>query len=441
MRQAKTCSMRPNHDDVKSSDFRCADLVLQTSFSVGVGARHASATPDAGFDPQHIRVLLWYWGRRGAGGQLTSVLANALRKRSDVVLSLSVSRQSEMRAAFRQLGLPLDEVPTYAGPLGFLAASLNVRRATQRLVAQARSFRADVVVSVMTHLWTPLVAPALQRAGIAYVPMIHDAAVHPGDVGLLWGWRLRRELAAASMAVTFSRAVERQVRALRPELPLARVTLGAHLPGMMPHPAANPAPLPAGPDFLLFGRLRRYKGLDLLRDAFQEVRERHPTARLRIVGQGAVDKLAPGLASLPGVTVEQRWVDEAEIPALMAAADVVVLPYREASQSGVVPIALACGVPVVATAVGGLAEQIEDGVNGAVVATPSAPALAAAMLRLCDASLRARLRRGAQGSGATLSDWDGHAAALVAALRAGIAPPVRADAMEPVYAAPFAVQG
>jgi len=366
-----------------------------------------------------MRILLWYWGRRGAGGQLTLVLAEALARRRDVALALSLSRQAELRRETEALGLPADVVDTYAGAAGFLLGTLRVPLLARRLVRQARDFRADAVVSVMTHLWTPLVAPALRRAGIDFVPMVHDALPHPGDrLGPLWDWRLDRELDAARCAIALSGAVEVALRARRPALPVMRLPLGAHLPAglLRAAPARGPG---RGPEFLLFGRLRAYKGLDLLRDAFRLLHQHHPEARLRVVGEGDAEGLAPGLSALPGVRVEPRWVAEAEIPDLIAGADALVLPYREASQSGVVSLAFALGVPVVATPVGGLAEQVTDGVNGTLAAAPEPGALAAAMARLCDPALRARLAQGARETGQGLADWDAQAAALLEALRAG----------------------
>ena len=361
-----------------------------------------------------MRLLFWYWGRRGAGGQLTLSLAEALARRPDAALAFSLSRQADLLPEIAALGLPTDAVDTYGSTAGFLLNLPRVPFLARRLAAQARAHRADAVVSVMTHLWTPLVAPALRRAGIPFVPLVHDAAPHPGDPGLWWGWRLDRELDAARMAIALSGAVEAALRARRPDLPVVRLPLGAHLPE-----AALRAATPTGPaaDFLLFGRLRAYKGLDLLRDAFRLLRRRHPEARLRVVGEGDAEALAPGLSALEGVRVEPRWVAEADIPPLLAAAGALVLPYREASQSGVVSLAHALGVPVVATPVGGLAEQVTDGVDGAVAATAEPAALAEAMARLCDPAERDRLAAGARRTGRALADWDAQAAALLDALR------------------------
>jgi glycosyltransferase involved in cell wall biosynthesis len=164
--------------------------------------------------------------------------------------------------------------------------------------------------------------------------------------------------------------------------------------------------------------MRPYKGLDLLRDAFRLLRTRHSDARLRVVGEGRVEVLAPGLAGLPGARVEARWVAEAEIPNLIRSADALVLPYREASQSGVIPLGFALGVPAVVTPVGGLAEQVKDGETGAVAKAVSPEALAGAMERLCRPQERARLAEGARRAGLRLADWDAHAEALVNGLRA-----------------------
>jgi glycosyltransferase involved in cell wall biosynthesis len=171
----------------------------------------------------------------------------------------------------------------------------------------------------------------------------------------------------------------------------------------------------------MFGRLRAYKGLDLLRDAWPLLRASCPTAELRVVGEGEAEALAPGIGALPGVTLDCRWVAEAELPGLLAASDAILLPYREASQSGVVGLAFALGVPAVATPVGGLAEQVTDGVTGTVAASVTPAALAEAMARLCDPATRARLADGAREAGRALADWDAQAATLLAVMRGFLA--------------------
>lgn len=348
-----------------------------------------------------MRILLWYWGRRGGGAQFTLALARAMAHRRGLETSLSLSRQGDLTPAIAALGLPCDQVDTYRDRMGFLLGTLRIPLLARRLVAQAREMRADVVISGMTHLWTPLVAPALARAGIPYVPVVHDGLPHPGDPAMLWNWRLDTELRRARGAIALSSAVEAVLHARRPDLPILRLPIGAHLPADIP-PRAAPAEGP--PTFLFFGRLRAYKGLDLLRDAWAMLPP--GLARLRVVGEGDIEACAPGLAALPGVTVESRWVGDTEMVPLVAGAHAVVLPYREASQSGVAPIALACGVPVLGTAVGGLAEQIPDGTGGLLV-PPEPAALAEGLRRLLDPATHRRLSEGALAAGAALGDWDG----------------------------------
>jgi glycosyltransferase involved in cell wall biosynthesis len=362
-----------------------------------------------------VRLLLWYWGRKGAGGQLTLSFARALQRRADVQVALSVSAQADLLPDLAALGLPMDAVPTYASAAGFAAGFLRVPSLSRRLRRQALAFRADAVVSVMTHLWTPLVAPGLQRAGLRYVPMVHDAEPHPGDPGLFWEWRLTRELDAAAAAIAFSDSVAAGIARRRPGLPVHRLDLGALLPARA---GAAPRATDGTVRFVNLGRLRAYKGLDLLRDAWPMVSARHPEARLLVAGEGDAEGLAPGLSALPGVEVQARWLSEAEMAALAGGADVVVLPYREASQSGVAPLAHGLGVPVVATPVGGLAEQVRDGVDGLLAREMTAASLAGAMVAACDGPTRARLAAGARETALRLNDWDAMACRLVAALEA-----------------------
>lgn len=170
-------------------------------------------------------------------------------------------------------------------------------------------------------------------------------------------------------------------------------------------------PLPAelagaeGPVILFFGLLRPYKGIDTLLEAFRRVEG----AELWIAGNPRMDiePLRRLAAEAPGrVRFLDRFVEDAEIPAIMRRADLVVLPYRDVEHSGVLYAALAFGKPLVLSAVGGFPEVAAQG--AARLVPPEDPAaLAAALAELVgDEDARAELAAAAARAAAGAYSWD-----------------------------------
>ena len=143
-----------------------------------------------------------------------------------------------------------------------------------------------------------------------------------------------------------------------------RVHVIAH--GAFAHLAELPAAPPPFPTdkrvVLFFGLLRPYKGLDVLLQAWRGIDD----AELWIVGMPRMDVAALMADAPPNVRLVPRFVADAELPAYFARADLVVLPYREIEQSGVLFTALAFGKPLLVSDVGGFAELAERGAAHAV---------------------------------------------------------------------------
>jgi glycosyltransferase involved in cell wall biosynthesis len=107
------------------------------------------------------------------------------------------------------------------------------------------------------------------------------------------------------------------------------------------------------------------------------------------------------------VRVENRWIEETEIPGIFAATDLAVLPYREASQSAVVATAFAVGMPCVATPIPGLCEQVADGLTGVISTGPSPAEYAEAVAKvLRDPAFYARLSQGCITAANTTLSWE-----------------------------------
>lgn len=176
-----------------------------------------------------------------------------------------------------------------------------------------------------------------------------------------------------------------------------------------PHPPnfeVRAAPLPRwnGVKLLFLGYVRPYKGVDLALDALAELPADYTLTiagefwtpieewRNRISDAGLSDR----------VNIRPTYQTEREIEALLASHHILVCPYRDATQSGLVPLAFAAGRPVVATDVGGLAEAVRHGVDG-VICRPEADDLRDGVLTAV-ADLP-RLARNAQDAAITWHDY------------------------------------
>jgi glycosyltransferase involved in cell wall biosynthesis len=213
-------------------------------------------------------------------------------------------------------------------------------------------------------------AAALRLLGARVVVIVHDATLHPGD-GFPGQMQLQRLLCrmANGLAVLCDHVGDR----LRQQMPATTLLQFRHPPfGFDLPPVVRKEGLPR---LLCFGRLLPYKGLDLLADALASLPHR---VDVRVVGSGPETASLQALRASPGVSVENRWVAETEIGALLAWSDALILPYREASQSGVAAAAMAAGRPVIATRVGGLQEQLA-GASGARLCEPTADSIAQAI--------------------------------------------------------------
>ncbi len=308
-----------------------------------------------------MNVLVWHWGRRGSGPRFAAALAEAMADLPRVTASLSLAAGAEL---LRSTGAPecALQMPTYRTVGGLLARAVEAPFRVAPLARRLRRLGIGLVVCAMPAPLDLLMLAAARRAGAKALVIVHDADSHPGDGYLLQMALQGRLIRSADGVVALSGHVAASLRARR----LAGVA------GRPPlHIASHPplvfeivsAPLPPGDArpfrLLFFGRLLPYKGFDLLAAAWSALGAEFP-AMLRVVGEGPESPALTRLRALPSVVVENRWVPEDEVGTLLGWADGLVLPYTEASQSGVAAAAIAARRRVVATRVGGVTRQLAD---------------------------------------------------------------------------------
>ncbi len=339
---------------------------------------------------------------RGGIPLLATDLAHRLTADGHDVVLRTWSRQGPARLLPAQrypLAAPESRVyPTAPEPLSW-RNPVHWRRLGRLAAAESE-------VVVLIH-YTTLQAPALhaiaQAAGrTARVVLVCANAVphepRPGDRALVG--RLLR----AVDGVLVHTAAERRAlaRADRP-------------PGRGGGAAAAPARRRAAPGvrrgapprrrLLFFGKVRPYKGVDVLVQALARIED----VRLAVVGEFYRDEaelraLITRLGLADRVQVRPGYLPAERIPALFAAADALVLPYRTATASQLVALAHRHGLPAVATRVGNFPDTVRDGVDGLLCAPGDVDDLERALRALYEPGRLARLRAGV-GSGESADTW------------------------------------
>jgi glycosyltransferase involved in cell wall biosynthesis len=245
------------------------------------------------------------------------------------------------------------------------------------------------------------------------VVSVHDPDPHSGERS----WRTvltRRIMLRSARQFVLHNAAQRSTFCHRYRVDPRR----AHVVHLGPYDAyrafSAEVPSSAGaPMVLFFGRLSPYKGLDVLYRAAARVAEEVPGVRFVVAGRPIGGYAVPSPPDLTGgaaIDVRSHYITNAALADLFQRAAVVVCPYTDATQSGVVMTAYAFGVPVVASHVGGLPEYVNDGQSGLLVPPGDANVLASALIRvLGEPGLHSRLQQGVKEIVAGKLSW-AHAA-------------------------------
>ena len=254
-----------------------------------------------------------------------------------------------------------------------------------------RHFDPDLVV--YNH-WMPFFAPAYgvvaatlrMHKTLRQICVCHNVTPHekrPGD-RLLNRFFLRQ----MDGHIVLSRAVENDLRRLQPKAQIKRVLhpVAESFSGLTNRDEAKKRlNIPANKTVLLFfGYIRRYKGLDILLKAMPQVLAKNADAFLLVVGEfyeprAQFDALVRNGKLEGTLQILDRFVPNDEVGLYFSAADVVVMPYRSATQSGIIPIAYQFAKPVITTRVGGLADFVEEGKTGFLVPPENPEALTASI--------------------------------------------------------------
>lgn len=348
---------------------------------------------------------------RGGIPRHTTLLGEAVAARNIDLQVITFTRQYP-RLLYKGAS---DRDPGQLPPVGFVPDRMLDSIGPVSWTRTARAIAAanpDVVLAVWWHpffapMYGTLLRQVQRRAPEATrLALCHNVLPHETSV-------VDRVLTRAALApvdgLVVHAASQREVAA---ELLGPKPTL------VTPHPTyvvdaevhAPPRSDADGPVTLLFfGLVRPYKGLDVLLRALPAVlRKRH--VRLIVAGEfwEPVESYA-GLISDLGVgdhvDLRPGYVPESDLVKLLGEADLVVAPYRTATQSGVVEMAFGAGVPVVATRVGGLSEQVDHRVDGLLVEPADEAGLASALIAATEADTLRDLSRAA-GSHASGRTWD-----------------------------------
>ncbi len=288
------------------------------------------------------------------------------------------------------LQLPIQPVLTPYNPLTFMKTVIAIKK-----------YKPDVLI---LKYWIPFFAPAFgfilrklkQQTKIRILYNIDNIDFH--ERWLFSNSLTRYALSPADYYMTMSNSVYQSLKRIMPKVAENRIIQSYHptydfykqKKTLSPEKPANEAQ-----QILFFGFIKHYKGLDTLLNAMPLVISKMPKIMLIIVGEvyGNDNKYKNMITTLHierNVEFHAVYVPNEEVQNYFTNADVCVLPYRTATQSGITQLAFAFHMPVIATRVGGLTEVIEEDKNGFLVDPENPEQLAEAILRFYENNCRPR---------------------------------------------------
>lgn len=354
-----------------------------------------------------MKIGLLYLGKSGGISQCMYELAKALSPIADVICYLP--SQNTMLDQFAALPCQMQSFPMRRGAKSLLR-SIITNKESSGIAAAILKDAPDIILDAGSGAWGDVIHRQI-RGRIPIAAIIHDVTRHPGL------WALRDALpnmirpCIADAVVSLSDFSHRELVRKYPNKAHIQSRHGIIMPTGN---VDSQLVAERRKKLLFFGRIDPYKGLDVLVKAFGIAKKVDPELSLTIIGRGTIAKNLRDEISHLNIGLVNRYVSDDEISKAVQSHGVIVLPYTSATQSGVAAIALANGLPCVASDVGALPEQVIDGENGLIVPPNDPQKLASALLEIShDCETAARMSEATFHLGNSRYSWDVIAEELV----------------------------
>ena len=312
-----------------------------------------------------LKIVFVYLGQQGGGTALDACeLAEGLSQYADVlcvVSSKSASYKQWLMAAQSNSNLKVMGVKTTKKYLFGFLSFLNVTK-FWKINRQIQKFCPDVVYSHMAHPWECMIIPSIKCK--LKLKGVHDVKLHQGEDSLFQRLKNRLFSYKSNSFVVFSDFSRKELvnQGVNKEN-IVTISLGC-TKLLVKNRRID---LDCHKKVLFFGRLIKYKGLEVLFKSMEVVRREHPDVKFVIAGRGEISDYSHYLSEYEDmIELHNEWVLDEDIERYCSEVDFVVAPYIESTQSGVVVMAYSFGKPVIVSNCGGLPEQVVVGKTGII---------------------------------------------------------------------------
>jgi starch synthase len=313
------------------------------------------------------KVLLLSLQKFGGGAIDSLEMSNALMENKFFYYIL-ISEGNELSDKFTDSDYrKVIKIKTFASNyLSFLVNTLLLFRWIS-VIQILRKIKPDIVHITHFHIWCFFVY--LLRPIFKYKIFygVYDNPYEPKEEPVfLMNFFEKFFVKKADLILTYSNFMKESIKKYVSNKTIEVLPLGIHS-DLCPKLEKKFNPNKESLDVLFFGRLENYKGIDTLVRAYEILKKENLKIKLTIAGRGKIDKDLENKINELSIIFKNYWISNEELCQLIENCDVLVAPYKNATQSGVVSVSLAYGVPIIATNVGSFSEYIKDGVNGFLI--------------------------------------------------------------------------
>ena len=305
-------------------------------------------------------VLVNYLGRKGAGAVFSYEMTKGLLENGCNVYAIIPESIDNLEDWKR---LPLERlitIKTYTDNKSFvIGIGRFIFKDRKYIKKQLRGVNINCVYVPMLQPWTELVNHIFSKAKL--VVTLHDPIPHSGSKNIM-NYLYTRVTKSADEIVVLSK-VFREETSKRYNKAIEHIHVIPH--GIFDYYSQySPKKIErkSAYNFLFFGRITKYKGLHILAEAYKKVHNEYPDTSLYIVGSGDFTEYRDCFPKNQNITVINKFIDDSEVVAYFRGNNIItVLPYTDATQSGIIPIAMKERSLLIVSDQGGLSEQTGNG--------------------------------------------------------------------------------